>query len=110
VGLLVHLQYGVFGTQMICETNLGSMSKVPMTFNGGLSYFKITLPTDEQLHNETIPHVKLTSKMLLNPSKYDNNGLSTNLIAQDNDGVDFFGHQPPLPITFMNFWSTRSAN
>jgi hypothetical protein len=24
--------------------------------------------------------------------------------------VLFFGHQPPLPITLMSFWSTRSAN
>jgi hypothetical protein len=90
---------GEFGTQMIRVTSGGSIFEIPLTLNGGLSYFKMTPPTQEQLADATIPQVTLTSKMPWNPSKYDADGDSTptnevlnstavvHLIV-DNDGDD----------------------
>jgi hypothetical protein len=44
---------------------------VPLAMCGGLMHFKMQPPTLDELNNEEIPHVHLSSDMLWDPSKYD---------------------------------------
>jgi hypothetical protein len=62
---------GEFGTQKVRVTSGDQVFDIPLVLNGGLPYFKMTPPTQEQLADATIPHVTLTSGMPWNPSKYN---------------------------------------
>jgi hypothetical protein len=63
---------GEFGTQTVRVMSGGTTYEIPLVLNGGLSYFKMTPPTQEQLAGPAIPHVTLTSDMPWDLSKYDN--------------------------------------
>jgi hypothetical protein len=73
---------GEYGTQTVRVTSGGTNFDIPLVLNGGLPYFKMTAPTQEQLDDSNIPQVTLTSDMPWDPSKYDDkesqNGDDTN--------------------------------
>jgi hypothetical protein len=62
---------GEFGIQKVRIVSNGTVFDIPLVLNGGLPYFKMVPPTQEQLADETIPRVTLTSDMPWDPSKYD---------------------------------------
>jgi ribosomal protein L14E/L6E/L27E len=64
---------GEFGTQMVRIATGSASYDIPLVLNGGLPYLKMCAPTQEQLNDESIPHVLLTSDMPWEPSKYDEN-------------------------------------
>jgi hypothetical protein len=64
---------GEQGTQMvrIPTGDEGRFFDIDLTISGGLAYFNMQPPTQEQLNDETIPHVIMTSGMDWDPTKYD---------------------------------------
>jgi hypothetical protein len=62
---------GEFGTQMVRVASGRTVFDIPLVLNGGLAYFKMMLPMQEQLDDPNIPRVTLTSDMPWDPSKYD---------------------------------------
>jgi hypothetical protein len=64
---------GEQGTQTvrIPTVNEGQFFDVDLHINSGLAYFHMQPPTREQLNDESIPHVMLTSDMEWDPAKYD---------------------------------------
>jgi hypothetical protein len=64
---------GERGTQMVrIPTNEDDVYyDVELNIISGLAYFQMQPPTPEQLNDETIPHVHLTSNMAWDPAKYD---------------------------------------
>jgi hypothetical protein len=73
---------GEYGTQTVRVTSAGTNFDIPLVLHGGLPYFKMTAPTQEQLNNPDIPRVTLTSDMPWDPSKYDDKD------AEDTNHVD----------------------
>jgi hypothetical protein len=65
---------GEQGTQMvrIPTGNEGQFFDIDLKISSGLAYFNMQPPTHEQLNDESIPHVALTSDMEWDPAKYDN--------------------------------------
>jgi hypothetical protein len=64
---------GEYGGQMIQFPSMNGETSydLPLTIRGGLAYFKMRPPTEEELNNEAIPHVHITSDLPWDPSKYD---------------------------------------
>jgi hypothetical protein len=62
------------GTQMvrIPTGNEGQFFDIDLKINSGPAYFNMQPPTHEQLNDESILHVTLTSDMEWDPAKYDN--------------------------------------
>jgi hypothetical protein len=60
---------GAYGRQMIRIPTDETFYDVELKITGGLAYFEMVPPTMEQLNDESIPHVHLTSDMPWDPSK-----------------------------------------
>jgi hypothetical protein len=54
---------GEYGTQMVRVVSGGNTFEKMLVLNGGLPYFKMTVPSQEQLEDVTIPNVTFTSDM-----------------------------------------------
>jgi hypothetical protein len=81
---------GEYGTQMVRVISGGSTFENMLVINGGLPYFKMTVPTQEQLDDLTIPHVTFTLDMPWDPAKYDNlivNDQVAEVVDDDNETV-----------------------
>jgi hypothetical protein len=64
---------GEYGGQMIQfpSMNRENSHDLPLSIWGGLAYFTMRPPTVEELNDEAIPHVHITSDIPWDPSKYD---------------------------------------
>jgi hypothetical protein len=58
---------------------------VELNIVGGLAYFQMQPPTQEQMDDASIPHVHLTSDMEWNPAKYDDDANSPNNVFEINE-------------------------
>jgi hypothetical protein len=101
---------GEFGTQMVRIATGSASYDIPLVLNGGLPYLKMCPPTQEQLNNESIPHVLLTSDMPWEPSKYDENydeqvslHPSVSLLQPENEG----SRAEPLAVLFSEMERVR---
>jgi hypothetical protein len=90
---------GEYGGQVIKVPSMNGESTydLPLSIRGGLAYFTMRPPTAEEMNDEAIPHVHITSDMLWDPSKYDretgqatvlNTAYSVDVIDEDSLAYD----------------------
>jgi hypothetical protein len=60
---------------------------VELNIIGGLAYFQMQPSTPEQLNDESIPHVHLTSNMNWDPAKYDDKEAPCNDTFEVNEAM-----------------------
>jgi hypothetical protein len=60
---------------------------VELNIIGGLAYWQMQPPTPEQLNDESIPHVHLTSNMNWDPAKYDDKETPRNNTFEINEAI-----------------------
>jgi hypothetical protein len=91
--LLVHRFDGESGTQSVriptAEDDV--FFDVELNIVGGLAYFQMQPPTPEQLNDESIPHVHLTSEMAWDPAKYDDAAAHPNNTFEINEAFSTDG-------------------
>jgi hypothetical protein len=81
---------GEFGEQLvrIPTAEEDKFDDIELKICGGLAYFDMVPPTPAQLNDPLIPHVRLTSDMQWDPSKFDDSEMDSNTTVFEPMGVN----------------------